>query len=122
MYPWVEKRIKEIEACSPDSAGLKERRERHLQQYADLGYCEVDMWSLDIPIAKSILPMLKAFYENTVIQDTCNNYGPKKNYEIMIWAFEKIANDDARWVSKEDAKKIQKGLNLFAKNLLYMWC
>ena len=121
-FPWIKKKIQEIIDSSPADRGLSERADYHLKQYAETGHCDMDMWSMSIPIAQFVLPMLKNFREVAVGDNKMGNYCSLKDWDLMIWTFEMMAADKAHWTSDKDGKKIVKGLRLFADNLRGMWC
>ena len=87
-----------------------------------------DLWSLDITLAKYILPRLIRFKETNI-----NSYPPDFKsvdewhnvIDKMIKAFEIVVKDDWRYVGHEEAEKknkeYQDGINLFAEYFTELW-
>jgi len=123
MYPWLDKRIKEISEDSPDDAGLKERRESHLKEFSEKGWCTRDLWMLNSVIAQFLYPRLKDFYDRIV----CTNhimYKKKqhKEWQLMLYALDVYQDDRSLFLKSEELKKIKKGLKLFGEWFPGMWC
>jgi hypothetical protein len=121
LYKWQQAYIDDIKSCNTKSP---DREKRMLKDYEEKGYCEIEMWCLAVPVARFILPRLKDF-RGIVKRDTnrANNYSATlKDFDAMIYSFEKIAKDDHMYVTEEVRLKIQNGLQLFATHLTGMWC
>ncbi len=86
------------------------------------GWSEVDLWSLDVPLAKHILPQLKAFraleagYPGSLTQEKWNAILDK-----MIFAFEKTIESNGCSFSDFD-DEIAEGLKLFGLYYRDLWC
>lgn len=78
-------------------------------------------FSFDISLAKFILPRLrrlkKRYLEWTSPTDGLN----RKVFNKMIYSFDKIAKGYPYVVTNKDCKKIQEGLDLFAKHYMALW-
>jgi hypothetical protein len=123
MYPWVDKKIQQISNDSPDRAGLKERREAHLKEFAEKGWCTRDLWMLNTVLAEFIHPRLTDFYNRIV----CNNsamYNKKevKEFELMLYAFKVYIDDRSHLLNQDERKKVKKGLKLFGDYFPGLWC
>lgn len=102
------------------------RQETFKQQRLERGFDDTETWNLDYTIASFILPRLKRFKE------VSNGYPGTMTFEEwqdildkIINAFELKANEDeTSYTIEEDeanCKKIQEGLNLFAKYYSHLW-
>jgi hypothetical protein len=79
------------------------------------GFSDDELWSLDITIAKFILPRLEAF-------KNCCTTDMEEHVEDILWSFRFVLSDDyVPVVSNENWKKFQKGMNRFAKYYLGLW-
>ncbi len=100
------------------------------------GWDDTDLWSLDYTIAKYILPRLRMFIDVKIgVPCTLGGFDLDdsvgyKNAEVewnriitkMIVAFELIIRDgNGEFLSNEEYKLIDEGLNLFAKYLRNLW-
>lgn len=80
-----------------------------------------DMWSLDHTLALIILPALKKF------KKYADKRWDKDDMDKMIWSFDQIANekeyDDPLYKKDYKAylKKLQEGIDLFAKRFQGLW-
>lgn len=117
----------------------EEKRKRYKEQREERGFDDTELWNLDYTLACYILPRLKAFKED--IKDMCGvpcslvekNVATEEEYDKycdkwldiiqqMIDSFQMIVNDDDDWEwSEEGRKKVQRGLDLFAKYYLALW-
>lgn len=100
------------------------RRIKHLIQRLRYGFDDSDTWSLDMTMAKWLVPRLKRFqklsigvpeFEMTQVEWSTILYK-------MIVAFELIANqyeaDEPLW---HNDPRVEEGLNLFRKYYLSLW-
>lgn len=117
-YTWVQKYEDDISGCNN---GDPIRKKKMLKDYAEKGYCDIDLWCLATTTAKFILPRLIEFRNRIVAKDTSENYQPLSVYDAMIYSFQKIVDNSHIYVKKNERKKIDKGLQLFAKHLIGMW-
>ncbi len=117
-YKWIKKYENEIEKCNIKSP---DRKNIFLKQYAEKGYCDIDLWCLATSTAEFILPRLKEFRDRIVAKDTCGNYGSLADYDAMIYSFQMIVDNDHLYVKQSKKLKIEKGLKLFAEQLTGMW-
>lgn len=115
-----EQYLKDIDECNK---GNPSRRARFIADYKEKGYCAIDLWCLATSTAKFVLPRLKDF-RDIVKRDKfrAQNYPPLKSFNAMIYSFQKIVDNDHMYVNEKEREKIQKGLDLFAKHLIGMWC
>ncbi len=100
------------------------RKLRFLWQRLFRGWSDVDTWSLDIPVAKFVLPRLRRFKElnNGYPCDMSEKEWDGK-IDQMIEAFDlllKIENGDVE-DTVEMWEKIQVGFRLFGENLRALW-
>lgn len=117
MYKWQKAYIDEIKACNGNT---KDREKQMLADYEEKGFCEIEMWCLATSIAKFALPRLKQFM--VTVEKNPHNYSASlKDFECMIYSFQKIIDGEHLYVSKKEISKIQQGLNLFSKHLVEMW-
>lgn len=91
-------------------------------QRLERGFDDSETWSLDSTIAKFILPRLMCFrevnmgYPSSISEQEWNDI-----IDRMILAFSLLAGDAAFLTGKEDQKKIDEGLDLFAKWYTSLW-
>jgi hypothetical protein len=119
MYKWQQAYIDDIKSCNTNSP---DREARMLKDYEEKGFCEIELWCMADAVAKFVLPRLKEFRDKVVKRDTNDNYPPVKSFDAMIYSFQKIIDNDHLYVQLEERMKIKKGLQLFAKHLIGMWC
>ena len=101
---------------------LKKRKELFAKQKKERGWDDSETWSLDHSLAKIILPRLKRFKELTngyPSNETEESWNEK--IDSMIFSFEFYATEPWGNHSKQLYKKVQKGLNLFAKYYGHLW-
>lgn len=94
---------------------------KYIKQYEKQGWDDTETWNLYFGIAKYVLPRLKRFREIPLGHPICMT--AKEWDEIlgkMIWSFEAIVKDDTL-TPEEDYKKMQEGLDLFAKWFRNLW-
>lgn len=102
-----------------------DKRERDFaKQRLERGFDDSETWSLDITIAKFILPRLKRFKEvahTYPASMTRKQWGGKldKMIEAMELVIKNTSGSDV--MTKRELKKMQDGLNLFASHFLYLW-
>ncbi len=119
LYKWQQAYIDDIKSCNTQSP---DREKKMLKDYTEKGYCDIEMWCLATSTAKFVLPRLTEFRNRMVATDTHGNYPPLKLFDEMIYSFQKIVDSDHMYVNDKERKKIDKGLQLFAKHLIGMWC
>ena len=91
-------------------------------QRLERGFDDSETWSLDSTIARFILPRLMRFrevnmgYPSSISEQEWNDI-----LDRMILAFSLLAGDAAFLTGKEDQKKIDEGLDLFAKWYTSLW-
>ncbi len=102
----------------------KDKREKAFaKQRIKHGFDDSETWSLDTAIAQFTLPRLKRFREVT----PCVPYGwtQEKWYETldqMIDAMELVIRDcNGPYLSKEESKRMRKGLKVFAEHFCGLW-
>lgn len=103
---------------------LDKREKLFKKQKKERGWSDDELWSLDNTLAKLILPRLKRFrkissgfpYSETETQETWY-----EKIDKMIFAFEFYSKDVLDILSKKDYKKVDQGLNLFAKYYGNLW-
>lgn len=103
--------------------GAKDKREKKFkEQRLVRGFDTSECWSLDITIAKFILPRLIEFKEKTIGTPTMIKTAEQwlKILSKMIVAFELISKEN-HISNDEENKKIQKGLDLFRKYYFSLW-
>lgn len=105
-----------------------DRRAHHYNRIREkYGVSPDETWSLDVAIARFMVPRLKAFKKYTCGCPGClhEQYGDKafrhwrKILGKMIDAFELICKDGVR--TPEESEKINKGLDLFREYFLALW-
>ena len=106
------------------------REVRFLYQRLTRGFDDSVTWSLDVSLAKLILPRLRLFRSHEF--GTPGSYITGEDYKLaeedharwladldkMIAAFEFTVNDQ---FDKGEMKEHQEGLNLFAKHFWSLW-
>lgn len=117
-YKWVQKYEDEIAECN---TGSPDRKKRMMKHYAEKGYCEMEMWCLATAVSKFVLPRLTEF-RDVIVKNGPQNYQPIEVYDAMIYSFQKIVDGDHMYVDKKERRKIDNGLQLFAKYMIGMWC
>lgn len=116
----------------------EKRYDKAIKSYRSKGFGETALWSLDNHLAELILPRLKEFKKTisskncagvpSNISDKYKKFGDDKSmdmaqtewYDIidsMINSFEIISKD----LDYSEEKKIQHGLDLFAKHYRSLW-
>lgn len=111
----------------PDLNENDKRLPTFRKQIIKRGFDDTELWSLDVTIAKFILPRLKRFRKITIGSPigydgkTDNHKKWKKMLKKMIFSFDKIANENYEPHSKKTRKKINKGLKLFYKYYHSLW-
>ncbi len=97
------------------------RRLRWWCQRRTRGFDARELWSLDISLAKHILPRLEAF-RRTVTEQARGDI-----LDEMIFAMNEVATTDTRVGYRDNkyypgiAKRTQKGLKLFGKHFRCLW-
>lgn len=134
------KKIPRFIARTPIFLTKKDTRYKHyVTQLKKTGISDTELWNLDYTIACFILPRLKLFRSNMfgypVISEcyysndvnfsnkTCSNNNRKlwkKYLDKMIYSFNKITTDYS-YNNDRINKKIQEGLDLFAKYFSSLW-
>jgi hypothetical protein len=102
--------------CPDDTENGKIYRKQRIKR----GFDDSETWSFDCTIAKFALPRLKRFKE-------VNNGSPRDMTEEewnniideMIYSFEFISKDICG--NDLELNKVNKGLKLFSKYLMYLW-
>ena len=95
---------------------------RILWQRIIRGWDDSDTWSLDIPIARFVLPRLRRFKELN------NGYPPlltektwDETIDKMIVAMELVVKNDEDVLTKHDWEVMAEGLRLFGENMAHLW-
>ena len=105
---------------------------KHRKQYEKRGFDDSELWSLDVTIAKFILPRLKRFKtkagygchggENCPFETTEDGFMTQKGWgdciQKMIDAFQVIVDD---CVDDSQQEVVDEGLALFAKYFQALW-
>jgi hypothetical protein len=116
MKPFYETELERIEKDWKDTH--PERVRKFKEQYLMWGFSDEDTWSLDVHLAKLILPRLKRYKElaTGVI---------KIDFPLddMIEAFQILHDVDFdKWKLKgEKWEKVEKGLKAFAEHYFRLW-
>ena len=105
---------------------------RHCWQYCIRGFSDRQLWSLDITIAKFILPRLKRFKE--INENLPFDYEKNQSFteaewlaalDDMIFAMNIVASEEILILSgAEDKAKLeryQKGIHLFSTHFTSLW-
>lgn len=104
-------------------AGKEDKRWQEFKtQRLERGFDDSETWSLDSSIARFILPRLIRFKEiNAGYPGTISEQEWDDILDRMILAFSLLASDVVFCTGKEDQKKIDEGLALFAKWYQHLW-
>lgn len=90
----------------------REKKSKELDEFS---------WSFDMSLAEFILPRLrrlkKRYLEWTEPKDGLD----RKVFNKMIYSFTKLAKGEHIWSGAKSDKKIQEGLDLFAKYYMSLW-
>lgn len=103
------------------------RRFIFIWQIFTRGWSDEDTYSLDVTIAKFVLPRLQRFKELSLSKPVFANRGIAEEIDQMIFSFQKCAkrfddsDDNENYWDEETIKKIEEGLDSFAKNFHYLW-
>lgn len=102
-----------------------ERWEEYKKQREERGFDASELWSLDMTVARFIIPRLEAFIDDT--EGYPPDMSPDEWYKIlhdMLSAFQLLADDNLPF-GKEEADKreetIRKGLDLFVEYFQHLW-
>jgi hypothetical protein len=102
------------------------REEKYSQQRMSRGFDDSETWSLRDAIANFILPRLKEFRgEGKGCYPSMFKSREKwdKKLDKMITAFEYVSRDNGSFdLSEEEFKGYEKGMKLFNKYFLNLWC
>lgn len=111
------------DSLNPDDPRQKAFKKQRLER----GFDNTELWSLDVTIAKFILPRLKEFKNQTCGIPGCIEQNGDEGLEVwkniiqqMIDAFEFIA-DDVCIPTEEEQRKISLGLDLFRQHFYSLW-
>ena len=108
----------------------KDKRDKGWRKFkAKNGFCPTECWSLDYHIAKFVLPRLKHFRDNPngCPSNLCSEKEDTKKgvkrwvaiLDKMIYSFEyAVQQFDEK---KYDMKKVNEGIQLFAKYFFDLW-
>lgn len=104
--------------------GDDKRSKKFKKQRINHGFDDSETWSLDCTIAKFLLPRLERLYDIKYIiygGQCADHKSRKKALKHMIQAFRIIASESYFLPSKEDQKKIDRGLKKFYKYYGSLW-
>ena len=107
---------------------LKKQQKKLQKQLKKRGFDNSELWNLEFTIAKFVYPRLKEFRK--INNGYPSNLSEKKWNEIldkMILAFKNISKDKVQETYdlkklKKIHKETQKGLELFGKYFMHLWC
>mgnify|MGYP006417052595 CR=1 FL=1 len=107
-------------------AGLKELKKDKRQklwrtQIKNQGFDSTELWSLDVTIAKFLLPRLIAFkknYNETVLDENKFN---KKLKKMILACKLKIKDMDGAQLSDKENRQMIKGFKLLGKYIHALW-
>lgn len=96
---------------------------RFYYQRLTRGWSDQETWSLDVSLAKLILPRLKRFREvSIVIPFNMTEQQWNDLLDKMIYAFDIMASSDYfSAFTDENNERCQEGLNLFAQYYRFLW-
>jgi hypothetical protein len=101
---------------------LAKRELKFYKQTEEKGFDDSDLWSLDVTIARFVYPRLKRFKEHC-----CSRPGNLTDKEWddylsqMVEAFEILSSEQVCTTTKEQDRKIRRGLKLFYKYFRALW-
>lgn len=95
------------------------RKKRWKKQREECGVDDTETWSLDVTLAHYILPRLKMYRQ--IAFNTIDAPELQSDVDKMIEAFELIVSEENYNPTEEQNKKVQDGLDLFAKNYRALW-
>jgi hypothetical protein len=105
---------------------LIKRKIKFFVQRCVRGWDDSQTWNLDYELAKFIAPRLKRFRELNVchpMEMTSEEWD--STIDKMIFAFEKLSDDDYKWSydnnQEEIHKKVEEGRDLFHKYYYNLW-
>ena len=99
-----------------------ERWDEYKQQRLERGFDDSELWSLDMTIAKFILPRLKAFSIDPPSYPGFITYEEwKEILQKMIKGFENILDDELTKDMRERNKIIEDGLTAFKDYFFNLW-
>lgn len=78
-------------------------------------------WSFDISLAEYILPRLRRLKKRSLEWTEPTGGLDRKVFNKMLYSFGKIAQGYHITANCKDYKKIQEGLDLFAKHYMALW-
>ena len=116
------RKLKDFELRCPTRKEIKERNKVHARQQKDWGFCDADLWGLDITIAQFILPRLVRFreigmgYPGILSEKRWGNILDK-----IIAAFEILSEDNYSLRGDKKSGIVKCGLKLFAKWFEDLW-
>ena len=100
-----------------------DRYSEYVKEKEETGISSEETWSLCDQAAIFLAPRLKAFKENA--QGFPTEFKSMEEWEAvldkMIFAFESFVSDNYHEFSDEDLKRIDEGLQLFAKYFRDLW-
>ncbi len=86
------------------------------------GWDDSELWNLDHNLSKLILPRLKIFRQFHLTYPHGMEYEEfNAIVDKMIYSFEYLSTDKAYDFNPEEDKKVQEGLELFAKYFRALW-
>lgn len=111
------------------------RQVMYFFQYLTRGFSDRQAWSLDITVAKFVIPRLKRLKEIGLGYPMTFNsmIGWHRAIDKMIWSFEYVISDYGsaeyhasnrkRWsiIEAKNMKRFDEGMNLFAKHYKDLW-
>lgn len=100
--------------CAKQLPKTDDRLEQFRTERETRGFDQTELWSLDMTIARYILPRIKYFAENYSHPEN------EADMKIIVAAFTLVASEECSY-SEEDYTTIQKGLRLFAEYLPGLW-
>jgi hypothetical protein len=98
------------------------RQRRFAKQRAKRGWDDTELWSLDHTIGKFVLPRLERYKEITT--SSPGEITPSKWAAIldeMIFAMKHYADKPWNYPDEKTAKRIQRGMRLFADHFCALW-
>jgi len=116
MKPFYEKELERIEKKWGKTHSL--RAEAFTKQYLRQGFSDEDIWSLDVHLAKLILPRLKRYKE---VAEKCIVIDFPLDEMIRAFEIYKEVNYDAWELKGKKLSEFDKGMKAFAKHFLALW-
>lgn len=117
---WKKEKIKEINDCCKKNPA---RKKLFLEQLEKNGWTEMDTWSLDVSLAKFLVPRLEMLKEK--MKNMVPNEMPSKKWhkvlDEMIDGFKFVDSSEYFYCSEKERKKVEKALDHLKKYFSNLW-